>query len=147
MRSSDRNNDRTGMTGLPSRITGLAVGLMFLVVLTACGGSSGSGGASEDSNESAPDTAPIVVDVEMTDNAFVPSAITVAVGQQVEFALKNSGAAIHDMRIENTEFKSEVVINPGATSSFSALFTEAGVYTFVCDYHLPSMVGTITVEE
>lgn len=143
MQSGDRNNDRTGVSGLPSRITGLAVGLLLVVVLAACGGSSDVG---EGSDESDTDTTPIVVDVEMADNVFIPTAITVAVGQQVEFALKNSGAAIHDMRIENTEFKSEAVINPGTTSSFTALFTEDGVYTFVCDYHLPGMVGTITVE-
>lgn len=143
MQSGDRNNDRTGVSGLPSRITGLAVGLLLVVVLAACGGSSDAG---EGSDESDTDTTPIVVDVEMADNVFIPTAITVAVGQQVEFALTNSGAAIHDMRIENTEFKSEAVINPGTTSSFTALFTEAGVYTFVCDYHLPGMVGTITVE-
>lgn len=143
MQSGDRNNDRTGMSGLPSRITGLAVGLLLVVVLAACGGSSDAG---EGSDESDTDTTPIVVDVEMADNVFIPAAITVAVGQQVEFALTNSGAAIHNMRIEDTEFKSESVVNPGATSSFTATFTKEGVYTFVCDYHAPGMVGTITVE-
>lgn len=143
MRSCKQNYDQIGSAGLSSRITGLAVGLVFAVVLAACGGGGSTNG---DSGKPVLNTDPIVVDVEMADNVFIPVAITVAVGQQVEFALTNTGAAIHNMRIADTEFKSEAVINPGATSSFTAKFTKAGSYTYVCDYHVPGMVGTITVE-
>lgn len=143
MRTSDRNHYRVSLSGLLNHRNRIAVGFLFVLLLTACGGSAG-----EVSNESAPAgvDAPIVVDVEMTDNKFSPSTTTFSVGQQVEFSVSNAGAAIHNMRIKDTEFKSEAVINPGATSSFTATFTEAGVYTFVCDYHLPGMVGEITVE-
>ncbi len=143
MRSSDRNHYRVSLSGLLNHRNRIAVGLLFVLLLTACGGSAG-----EVSNESAPAgvDAPIVVNVEMTDNKFVPSTMKFSVGQQVKFSVNNAGAAIHDMRIEDTEFKSEPVINPGTTSTFTAMFTKAGVYTFVCDYHLPGMVGEITVE-
>jgi len=143
MRSSDRDHNQISLSGLLNHRNRIAVGLLFVLLFTACGGSGG-----EVSDESAPAgvDAPMVVDVEMTDNKFVPSTMTFSVGQQVEFVVNNAGAAIHDMRIEKTEFKSEPVINPGTTSTFTAMFTEAGVYTFVCDYHLPGMVGEITVE-
>ena len=145
MRSSDRNHFPISLAGLLHHRNRIAVGLLFGLLLTACGGSSSVGEVPEESTPVDVDAA-MVVDVEMTDNKFAPAAMTFSVGQQVEFVVNNAGAAIHDMRIENTEFKSEPVINPGATSSFSAKFTAAGVYTFVCDYHLPGMVGKITVE-
>lgn len=145
MRSSDRDHNQISLSGLFNHRNRIAVGLLFVLVLTACGGS-GSGGEVSDESAPAGVDAPMVVDVEMTDNKFVPSAMTFSVGQQVEFSVNNAGSAIHDMRIEDTEFKSEPVINPGTTSTFTAMFTEAGVYTFVCDYHLPGMVGKITVE-
>ena len=145
MRSNDRDHNQISLSGLLNHRNRIAVGLVFLFVLTACGGSGSSGEVSDESAPAGVD-APMVVDVEMTDNKFVPSTMTFSVGQQVEFSVKNAGAAIHDMRIEETEFKSEPVIDPGTTSSFTAIFTKAGVYTFVCDYHLPGMVGEITVE-
>ena len=143
MRLSVRNHYQISLAGLLNRITGLTVGVTFVVIMAACGGSSSVGEVPEESDT---DTTPIVLDVEMADNVFNPSDFTVSVGQQVEFVVNNTGAAIHNMRIKDTEFKSEAVINPGAASSFTAKFTEAGVYTFVCDFHLPGMVGKITVE-
>lgn len=145
MRSSDRDHNQISLSGLLNHRNRIAVGLLFILLLTACGGS-GSAGEVSDESATAGDSDPIVVDVEMTDNKFALSTTTFSVGQQVEFVVNNAGAAIHDMRIEGTEFKSEPVIDPGTTNSFTAMFTKAGVYTYVCDYHLPGMVGEITVE-
>ena len=133
-------------------LAGLVLGVLVSVVLIGCGGSSSSesgeseSGESESVEVSESDATPISIGVDLTDNAFTLTDSTVKVGQEVTFNLVNSGAAIHNMIFEGMEFKSEIMINPGATSSFQATFVEPGVYRYVCSFHMPNMVGEITVE-
>jgi plastocyanin len=94
-------------------------------------------------------------DVSMTDNTYDPSEFTVPAGSEVTFALTNDGTAIHNMRIagEDNEFNtdddatSDLTVAAGATSEVEwTAPDEPGVYDFQCDFHLPDMAGTITVE-
>ena len=61
------------------------------------------------------------------------------------------GQAIHDLHImsqtaEGKDFMSNATVQPGESSTFTATFSKAGTLKFQCDYHLPDMVGTITVK-
>lgn len=90
-------------------------------------------------------------EIDMTDNKYTPSEISVSVGDEVTFKVVNKGTAIHNMHIlsqaaEGKDFSSDALVNPGSDSTFTAKFTKAGTYDFQCDYHLPDMAGKITVK-
>lgn len=89
------------------------------------------------------------VSVIMKDNVFEPDAIEVSEGT-VTFELKNEGTAIHNMHIlsktaEGKDFMSKTTINGGESDTFTATFTKGGTIKFQCDFHVPDMAGTITV--
>lgn len=105
-------------------------------------GSGGTSNGAEKPSES--------VEVSMKDNLFEPKAITVPAGKSVQIEVKNNGAAVHNMHIlsadkEGKDFSSNATVAPGAESKFTVKLTKPGTYNFQCDYHLPDMVGTITV--
>lgn len=87
----------------------------------------------------------------MKDNLFEPKTLTVKAGSSVEIVLKNDGQAVHNLHIlsapkEGKDFSSAATIAPGAENKFTIKLTKAGSYVFQCDYHLPDMAGTITVQ-
>ena len=133
------------------------------IAVGACGGSdedgSGNGGtpapaATTPSGDG--DGGEIELDVSMADNLFEPAEFTVDAGDDVTFNITNDGTAIHNMRVAgadnefNTDDDSvseeEVVTAGGTTTLQWAAPEEPGVYDFQCDFHLPDMAGTITVE-
>ncbi|MFN0094134.1 MAG: copper-containing nitrite reductase [Dehalococcoidia bacterium] len=95
------------------------------------------------------------IPVNMKDNLFEPKAITVAAGAKVTFNLKNSGKAIHNMRIADDKGSYEgagsVVSDPelqkpGTDGSLTwTAPSTAGTIKFRCDIHPADMTGTITV--
>lgn len=127
-------------------------GLLATVVIgaTACGGESARpSGAGEKDRGPAVSADPITV--LMKDNFFEPKELTVPVGKAVKITAKNEGIAIHNMQVlskeaEGKNFESSTIVNPGAASTFEVKFTKPGTYKFQCIYHLPDMVGTITVK-
>lgn len=146
-----------GQTGMRvkhwSRALG-AVGLLAsAVILASC---SSGGDAKEDGGGGSAATATKgnskaqTVAITMKDNVFEPKDITVEEGA-VTFEVKNTGAAIHNMHItsstsEGKDFSSKPIIEAGTTDKFTATFTKKGTVKFQCDFHLPDMVGTITVK-
>jgi plastocyanin len=127
--------------------------LVLTVALAAGCGSPASDSASKQAGTPAGGAAkgqPVTVEVELKDNFFEPTEITVDRGQQVNFTVKNEGQAIHNMHIlssvaEGKDYASNPTVQPSESSQFSATFTKAGTLKFQCDYHLPDMVGNITV--
>ena len=138
----------------------LAAALASTVVLAAaCGGddddsSSGdtpiatspSGGTTAPSNGDVKD-----IEVLLQDNFFDPKELTVPVNTTVEIEVKNKGQAVHNMHIlskdkEGKDFTSAALVNPGEDDKFEVKFTKTGTYDFQCDYHVPDMVGKITVK-
>ncbi|MCK9518565.1 MAG: cupredoxin domain-containing protein [Dehalococcoidia bacterium] len=139
----------------------LATLALSLVALSACGGdddddsngattppittpTSSGGGNGDDNGEEQEIT------VSMGDNFFEPKEITVKVNQTIKFEAKNDGTAIHNMVIlseeaEGKNFSSDAIVQPGDESEFEAKFSKTGTYDFQCDYHVPDMVGVITV--
>jgi plastocyanin len=91
------------------------------------------------------------ITITMTDNVFEPKDITVPVDTEVEITVVNEGAAVHNMHVlseaeEGEDFMSDALVNPGAESTFTVEFENTGTYDFQCDFHLPDMSGTITVQ-
>jgi plastocyanin len=134
----------------------LFAGAVLSVGIAACGGAS----AADDEKPEAPavtatsapgdtntdgDSVDSIV-VSMKDNFFEPKEIVVPVGETVTIVARNDGMAPHNMVIVDTEFKSDVMVMGGEESSFELMFPKAGTYDFKCDYHVPDMVGTITVK-
>jgi plastocyanin len=75
----------------------------------------------------------------LTTTAYIPNAITVAVGTTVTWT--NNDNVGHTVSSQNNLWDSGDM-EPGVT--FSRTFQSAGTFPYYCVYH-PLMVGTITV--
>jgi plastocyanin len=119
---------------------GLAVGLVAVALLAACGGSGGGGSAQP----------PGSIQVTMTEFKFDPSTITHASGNVV-FWLVNSGTTQHDMAIRDSSGKTiatSELVSAGDTLEFDVNAIAAGTYTFFCTqpgHEGSGMKGTLTV--
>lgn len=118
----------------------LAVGLVAVALLAACGGSGGSGSSQPSGS----------IQVTLTEFKFDPSSITHASGNIV-FWLVNSGSTQHDMAIRDstgkTLFTSELV-SAGDTKEFDVTGIAAGSYVFYCSqpgHEQSGMHGTLTI--
>lgn len=90
------------------------------------------------------------IEILLKDNFFEPKDFNVPVGVEVTIDTKNVGQAIHNMHVlsqakEGKDFTSDAMVNPGKESKFKVKFSKTGVYDYQCDYHVPDMVGKITV--
>lgn len=135
------------------RRASVAIGLLSMLTLAACGG----GGVAASPAPSAPASAPAettaaglpcaptgdtgTVTVTIKDFAFSPAAITAAVGDIVGFT--NEDGQNHTATLDEGDCGTD----PLATGSSAGLaFSKAGTYPFHCAIH-PNMTGTITVTE
>lgn len=73
----------------------LALVVASATVLAACGNDAGSDPAGDTSGE------PRTVEVSMTDMAYAPADLDVAVGETVRFVFRNDGAVRHEAVIGN----------------------------------------------
>jgi plastocyanin len=144
------------------RWTALIASAALLSATVACGGD--NGGSSTDatsagtataeattSTETTPGEASREIEVLMQDNFFEPAVIELAVGEAVTIEAKNMGVAVHNMHVlssetEGKDYTSAPLVNPGDSSEFVVQFSQPGTYKFQCDFHLPGMVGEITVQ-
>ena len=124
------------------------------------GGSSGGGGAATSQATKAATKEPQgggdtaagdTVKVNMLDNKFEPKDFKVQAGKTYTIALDNQGTAVHNMHVlsqaaEGKDFASELMINPKTQSKFTVTFKKKGTLKFQCEFHVPDMVGTITVQ-
>lgn len=152
------------MIGFSSvRTLALAAGIVSAVLLgTACGGDDTTTAIKTKAAESvtpggAKTTAPATstgdekkVEISMKDNLFDPKDVTVPSGVKIKISAHNVGAAVHNMHVlsqdgEGKDYTSDTMVNPGKTSEFEVTFKKKGTYKFQCDFHVPDMVGTITV--
>lgn len=144
------------------RVLGIALIAPALLVGVACGGDDDDGGTTAPTVATGGTSAPTTsgnaststekqeVEILMKDNFFEPKEITVKAGSPVKIDTKNVGAAIHNMHIlsqqgEGKDYSGDAMVNPGKDDDFEVTFTKKGTYKFQCDYHVPDMVGTITV--
>ena len=133
----------------------LALALVLVVTLTACGG------AASGSTEPAK-----TITLALNEFQFQPAEITVDVGQTVKLVLKNNGTVLHDF--VSTDAKVEVLeehgaehdmggmpttmhaaIEAGQQSTLEFKATQAGTYTFYCTiagHKEAGMTGKLTVK-
>jgi len=95
-----------------------------------------------------------VIRVEMRNNFFSPSALTVRAGRDYLLELHNRDGEAHNLRIAGIDNEYETDddlvsddVDPGKTGSLEVRIDQPGVYDFRSDSHLISMVGTLTVWE
>lgn len=103
------------------------------------------------------DEASMTAAVEISDNEFMPSSVTVALGGTVTWT--NNGTNPHTVTSDDgTSFDSNPQCAPSVSplpptgdcltqgESYTETFTEAGSFTYHCKVHT-SMTGTVTVAE
>ena len=126
----------------------LGAGTSLVLVLSACGNGPPAGLASSSSGGSSgggPGLAAVtsgtaVTTVKETDDLrFDPASVHVRVGDIVGWT--NTGTNPHNVTFDAG------VASPTmyGGDSFLVKFTRPGTYRYVCTFHLPGMVGTITV--
>jgi uncharacterized cupredoxin-like copper-binding protein len=122
----------------------LAGGLGLLaVMLAACGGDSGTGAASSESDAR-------TIEVEMVDIAYEPAAIVVEVGETVRLVFTNNGQEVHEAFVGDADEQDDhagemadmggmdhgdddvVTIEPGESGELTYTFEEAGTTQIGC---------------
>ena len=117
-------------------ILGAVVGLVVMLVATAC--TSTSGGTPIQTG---------TVKVEAGEYFFKPDFFTVKAGATITFSVTNVGKLNHTMTFPDLN-KGTSAMPPGATESFQMTFANAGDYVFICTVpgHADSgMKGTVKV--
>jgi plastocyanin len=113
----------------------LGILFAFGVILSACGGDDSGGGGGGSGDEAACDG-----DICLSGTQYVPSTLTVAVGDTVTWA--SIDTPDHTVTADDGSFDSGTLSNG---DTFEHTFDAAGDYAFHCEIHA-SMTGTITVE-
>lgn len=130
---------QNGPVTIPLRV---ALAVLCLGAVAACGGGSGGGNSSGAPSGSTP--------VQVLDFSFKPKDISVSAGKIV-FFLVNSGPAAHDMVIADSTGRSVArssLVQSGDTFAFTVDNLPAGKYVFFCDvpgHRAAGMEGTLTV--
>jgi plastocyanin len=114
----------------------------------ACGG---------DSEDGLPKPGPggeTVIRIEMRNNSFSPSTLTVRVGTDYLLELRNEDGEAHNLRIAGIDNEYETDddlvsdnVEPGKTDSLGFRFDQPGIFDFRSDSRPIGMLGTITAWE
>jgi plastocyanin len=136
------------------RLSMLAVPLVLVLALAACGGSGKSGESEEGTtmtiggqaveSHGTKDVSGEAgkVEIEMYDNYFEPTVLEGTPGQKVTIELKNEGKVAHTFTV--TEQSVDQEIQPGDEAEADVTFPQSGELTFICKFHQSSgMVGAL----
>jgi plastocyanin len=110
------------------------VAVLVLLLVAGCGGSS------DDTTTTAAGGAGPSDAVAIDNFSFVPSELTVSVGDAVTWT--NEQNVAHTVTADGGEFDSG---NLAQGAEFSQTFDTTGTFSYSCAIH-PSMTGTVTVE-
>jgi plastocyanin len=129
-------------------LAALVLAALLGLLALACGGGSESGLPTPGPEGEA------VIRVEMRNNSFSPSALTVRAGREYLLELRNRDGEAHNLRIAGIDDEYETAddlvsddVAPGKTGSLELRIDQPGVYQFRSDSDLVNMVGTLTVWE
>jgi len=64
-----------------------------------------------------------------------PAKTEIPAGQEITVEFRNIGAAIHDLVIQGTKFRSKQVVEGGKTDTFKIKIDKPGTYKLTCEYH------------
>jgi FtsP/CotA-like multicopper oxidase with cupredoxin domain len=106
----------------------LCIASALALLAMSCSG----GGASGDTEEAAA-AGPATIEIMLSEFAIDPSAITVPVGQPIEFSVMNMGQAQHTFAVDvnGTTYETDM-IDPNATIVLDVPALEAGTYAAYC---------------
>ena len=106
----------------------LCIASALALLATACSGGGGSEGAEEQAA-----AGPATIEIMLSEFAIDPSAITVPVGQPIEFSVMNMGQAQHTFAVDvaGTTYETEM-IDPNVTVVLEVPALEAGTYAAYC---------------
>jgi plastocyanin len=136
----------------------IVLGTVLALTLSACGGDGGQDPegsgvtAATGSTRATGATGANCVDltgegvaftIRLEKNRFVPSCFTASASQGI--TIVNADTALHNFTIQGTPI--DVDIPPGDEFNGDPItgVVDPGVYVLECKYHLPGMVGEITV--
>lgn len=122
----------------------LAVSMLSLTVLAACGSDSASVDLS--GKTFTRETGKRAITIDAVDNNFKPQFVTVSAGTKVTF--KNVGRNLHNVYSVGDTFTSIATVDFGPGEQGSVTFDRAGDYPYYCTLHgtpTRGMTGAIRV--
>ena len=141
MRRKDSGALRLGARKL---LAVLASGITAVLIGAACSDDPGSEAVAKPDSDGR-------VTIVMKDHRFEPAEIRVPTNTVVLVTAVNEGSAVHNMLVSGPhggpQFRSDVRVSSGDSSTFEVEFPTPGSYRFSCGFHLPGMVGAITVSD
>ncbi|MFP5105873.1 cupredoxin domain-containing protein [Neobacillus sp. C211] len=123
-------------------LTGLVVMFGMILVMTTLG-------SLDVFAESGVVTRPVetvkAIEVELHDDSFNPSVITIPNGKTTTLILKNQGKKKHTFTVEKLSIDTEV--QPGKEKTITVNPKNPGTYDLICRYHFQEgMVGKVIVK-
>ena len=135
----------------------IVLGPVLALIVTACGGDGGEDAQEPGATGVTGGTAPtgdgpncvdltgegVAFTIRLEKNEFIPSCFTASASQGI--TIVNADTALHNFTIQDTPI--DVDIPPGDEFNGEPItgVVDPGLYVLVCKYHLPGMVGEITV--
>ena len=139
------------------RTLAIVLGTVFALTAAACGGDGGEDAQEPGATGVTGGTAPtgdgsncvdltgegVAFTIRLEKNEFIPSCFTASASQGI--TIVNADTALHNFTIQDTPI--DVDIPPGDEFNGEPItgVVDPGRYVLVCKYHLPGMVGEITV--
>ncbi len=122
------------------RLIGLVVLLSLILVMTTPFGVFAGVGAMAQPMEMEK-----AIEVELNDDYFNPSTITIPSGKTTTLILKNKGKKEHTFTVEKLGIDAEV--QPGKEKTITLNPKNSGTYELICRYHVKEgMVGKVIVK-
>ena len=123
-------------------LTGLVVLLAMIVVVTT----SGSLGVFAESRVATQPMETVkAIEVELNDDYFNPTVITIPNGRTTTLILKNVGKKEHTFTVKELRIDAEV--QPGKEKTITVKPEKPGTYELICRYHFnEGMVGKVIVK-
>lgn len=123
-------------------LTGLVILLTIILVVTTLGS---FGALAKTGVATQPTETVKAIEVELNDDYFNPTVITIVSGKTTPLILKNKGKREHTFTVEKLGIDTEV--QPGKEKTITVNPKNPGTYELICRYHFSrGMVGKVIVK-